>query len=83
MIAQRRFETLDVTEIRDLMQLAIEAVLHTGADFNPLLVRAYGALAAEFSFELWSREQARLKLRRACGRSMGPATPVRHVGIDH
>ena len=63
MTAQRRFETLDVTEIRHLMQLAIEAVLHTGDGFNPVLARAYGELAAEFSFELWSREQALKRVR--------------------
>jgi len=70
MSARRPFESLDVLEIRRLLELAIEAGLHT-ADFSPLLLRAYGALAAEFGFELWSREQACLQIRHACGRSAG------------
>lgn len=69
MPSQRPFETLQVEEIRRLLELAVEAGLHAD-DFSPRLVRAYGALAAEFGFELWAREQARLKIRRACGRSV-------------
>lgn len=70
MPAQRPFAALDVSEIRRLMDLAIEAGL-CADDFSPRLLRAYGALVAEFGFELWSREQARLRIRRACGRSVG------------
>jgi hypothetical protein len=66
MTAHRPFETLDCEEIRRLMALAIEAGIRT-EEFSPMLVRAYGALAAEFGYELWSREQARLAIRRACG----------------
>jgi hypothetical protein len=73
MAARRPFEALDLLEIKRLMELAIEAGLRT-ADFSPLLVRAYGALAAEFGFELWSREQAGLQLRHACGRSAAHET---------
>ena len=67
MPGQRRFETLEVAEIRRLMELAVEAGLRADV-FNRRLLKAYGALAAEFGFELWSREQARLRIRRACGR---------------
>jgi hypothetical protein len=52
------------------MELAIEAGLHAD-EFGPRFLRACGALAAEFGFELWSRDQARLQVRRACGRSVG------------
>src|SRR5438105_12180651 len=47
---QRRFHTLEVAEIRRLLELAIEAGLHAH-DFSPRLLRAYGAMAAEFGFE--------------------------------
>jgi hypothetical protein len=67
--ARRRFETLNVSEIRRLMELAIDAGLRTN-EFSPLLLRAYGAMAAEFGFELWSRDQTRLRVRRGCGRSV-------------
>jgi hypothetical protein len=67
MSGQRPFETLEVDEIRRLMDLAVEAGLRAH-DFSPRLLQAYGALAAEFGFELWSREQTRLEIRRACGR---------------
>jgi hypothetical protein len=76
MLDQRPFETLDVAEIRRLMDLAIEAGLRAD-DFSPRLVRAYGALAAEIGFELWFREQARLQFRRACGRPVGPGPLLR------
>jgi hypothetical protein len=65
----RRFETLNVSEIRHLMELTIDAGFRAN-EFNPKLLRAYGALAAEFGFELWSRDQARLRARRACGRAV-------------
>jgi hypothetical protein len=65
----RRFETLNVSEIRRLMELTIDAAFRAH-EFNPQLLRAYGALAAEFGFELWSRDQARLRARRACGRAV-------------
>jgi len=73
MPAQRPFETLNAGEITRLMQLAIEAGIRT-EEFSQLLVRAYGALAAEFGFELWFRDQVRHQARRECGRSLG------HVG---
>jgi hypothetical protein len=69
MHGQRPFETLEVEEIRRLLELAVEAGLHAD-DFSPRLLKAYGALAAEFGFELWAREQTRLRIRRACGRSV-------------
>jgi hypothetical protein len=75
MAAQRRFGTLNASEIKRLMDLAIEAGLRMD-DVSPSLLRAYGALAAEFGFELWSREQARLEARRSCGRAVNcGATP--------
>jgi len=70
MFDQRPFETLEIAEIRRLMALAVEAGLRAD-DFSPRLLRAYGALAAEFGFELWSREQARREIRRVCGRPVG------------
>lgn len=70
MTAQRPFKMLDVSEISRLMELAIEVGLRA-YEFNPQLVKAFGALAAEFGFELWSREQARLAVRRECGRPAG------------
>ncbi len=69
MAAQRRFGMLNASEIRRLMELAIEAGLRMD-DLSPSLLRAYGALAAEFGFELWSREQARFQARRSCGRAV-------------
>jgi len=65
---ERRFETLRLAEIRHLINLVVEAGLRT-SDFNPSLPipslptpslpTAYGQLAAELAFELWSRQQAR------------------------
>ena len=81
MPAQRRFETLNLSEIRRLMELAIDAGLSTN-EFSPQLLRAYGALAAEFGFELWSRDQARRQVRRACGRSVGRVRTLR-LGRSH
>jgi hypothetical protein len=68
MPTQHPLETLNVSEIRRLMELTIEAGLRT-YEFNPRLVNAFAALAAELSFELWSREQIRRELRRQCGRT--------------
>jgi hypothetical protein len=81
MPSQRRFGMLDASEIRHLMELAIEAGLRMD-DLSPSLLRAYGALAAEFGFELWSREQARLQARRSCGRpvNQGAATTLSSRG---
>jgi hypothetical protein len=70
MAFQHRLETLNMAEIRRLMELAIEAGLRTH-EFDPQLVRALGTLAAELGFELWCREQARLLVRSKCGRTMG------------
>jgi len=75
---QRRFDALEVAEIRRLMELAIEAGLHAH-DFSPRLLRAYGAMAAEFGFELWSREQARRVFHRDCGRSLTHGPVIRPV----
>ena len=58
MQTERRFETLHLAEIRHLMKLVVEAGLRT-TDFNPSLPNAYGQLAAELAFELWSRRQPR------------------------
>jgi hypothetical protein len=69
MPAARLFETLKVEEIKRLLELAIEAGTHTDK-VTPRLQRAYAALAAQVSFELWSREQVRLHARRACGRAV-------------
>jgi hypothetical protein len=54
---ERRFETLRLAEIRHLMTLVVEAGVR-GTGFNPSLPTAYGQLAAELAFELWSRQQA-------------------------
>jgi hypothetical protein len=68
MPVQRPFEMLNAEEISRLMELAIEAGLRTD-NLSPVVLRACGALAAQLGFELWFRDQARLKVRRECGRS--------------
>jgi hypothetical protein len=70
MAPQHPLETLNIAEIRRLMQLAIEAGLRTH-EFDPRLMDAFGALAAELGFALWCREQARVEVRRKCGRTVG------------
>ena len=78
MTAQRPFKMLDVSEISRLMELAIEVGLRA-YEFSPQLVKAFGVLAAEFGFELWSREQARLEVRRECGRQAGHGPILRRM----
>jgi hypothetical protein len=50
------------------MELAIAEGLRTH-EVNPRIVKLFGVLAADVGFELWSREQARVDVRRECGRS--------------
>jgi hypothetical protein len=80
MPASRPFEALKVEEVKRLLELAIEGSTHTDK-VTPRLQRAYAALAAQVSFELWSREQVRLNTHRACGRALGRgyAPQRRHV----
>jgi hypothetical protein len=82
MSAQHPLEMLSICEIRRLMELAIEAGLRT-YEFDPQLVSAFGALAAELAFELWSRDQARLRVRRKCGRKVGRESFLRRAQSHH
>jgi hypothetical protein len=66
----RRFATLDIQEIRHLLQLTMDVGVQA-ATAPRAISSALGALAAEFSFELWSREKDRRESRYACGRAVG------------
>jgi hypothetical protein len=81
MPSRRPFESLDTADITRLLQLAIEAGL-LAHDVTPRLLRAYGALAAEFGFELWWRQKARVQVRGACGRLAG-STRTAHRASTH
>jgi hypothetical protein len=78
MPARRPLETLDIPELMHLLELAIEAGLHVDVG-TPVLSRAYGTLAAECRFELWSRQQAGARARHVCGRSLDNAPLARDV----
>jgi hypothetical protein len=82
MATQPPLKMLSIGEIRRLMELAIEAGLHT-YELNPRLMSAFGELAAELGFELWSREQARLQVRRKCGRRVGRESFLRQGQSHH
>jgi hypothetical protein len=58
MAVKFRLDTLGISELNRLMQLAIEAGLRTHG-FSARLLEAYGAFAAECHFEMWSRQRAR------------------------
>ena len=64
MAVKRRLETVGISELNRLMQLAIEAGLRAHG-FSAKLLEAYGAFAAECHFELWSRQRARPNFRRS------------------
>jgi hypothetical protein len=58
MTTDEQIEKLDLSELRRLMRLSLEASQHCPALHQELL-HEYAALAARCGFELWSRLQAR------------------------
>lgn len=56
MQARRHLELLEVKELNQLMELAVEAACFARG-FGQRLVAAYHGLAAECAFELWWRNQ--------------------------